>query len=142
MGNLDAVAAHLKADGTTKNLGLEIQCDVGVRLGDVKRLQECAPALLKALPGDPKSIFYNWVLATQTRDYDHAMALLKQARGVTPADQLKKMEQATLASMPAWQKGFRDWRFGALVAFVLFGALAFLVRRGSSQAARTPSTQA
>lgn len=137
VGNLDKVVTHLKDDASTRSAALDIQCTLGVRLADRVRLEQCAPQLSQMAPDSPKTTFFEWALAIQKKDYAAAERLTKKARAAAKSgqasldkEQLALMDQATFEALPVWRKGFRDWRFGAAVAAVLFAGLGLvLVRR-------------
>lgn len=128
--NLDAVIRHLKAEKASATVAWDIECNLGVRLGDVKRLEECTVPWAAVAPSEPKIIFYRWVLALHQKDYRAAMGFIAQAKAAKVARaRVLHMEQATFQAMPIWRRGFRDWRFGAFVAALLAACLALLVVR-------------
>ena len=128
---LDAIVDHLKVDDAAVTVAWDIECNLGVRLGDLKRLGECAPALALKAPEDPKAVFYEWAYAMQQGKFSDAEKFVARAKRVsTDKVQVKAMEAATYKAMPLWRKGFRDWRVGATAAVALFAGLALMLRRG------------
>jgi len=133
ISTLDSVVGHLEEDPKTTSVALDIQCTLGAHEGDLKRLEDCAPKLSAIAPDNPKSLFYQWALAIQKKDYATAERFLARAKAKSPAGaQVAQMERATFDAMPPWRKGlraFRDWRFGAAVSITLFLALSALLLR-------------
>lgn len=136
IADLDAVAAHLKGGPDVGHAtGYDIECQLGARLDDVVRLSECAPALAKLAPNNPKATFFQWVLAMKKKDYAAALGFVKQAKGRAQEPQQQadalQMEKATMEAMPLWKKGFgfSDWRVGATMAGLLALGLTVLVMR-------------
>ncbi len=128
--NIDSVVRHLEKDPSSKTVAWDIECNLGVRLADTKRLHHCTAPWAAMVPDDPKVIFYQWVLALHEKDYAAAERLLRRARNTSaPPAQLKHMERATFEAMPLWRRGFRDWRVGAFASLVLFGVLSLLLLR-------------
>ncbi len=78
--DLTQIVAHLKGEPGTLAAGLQIQCDLAQRLDDVKRLEECAAAVAKETPNDPKLVIYQWGIAMKKEDYKQARALIDAAR--------------------------------------------------------------
>lgn len=135
--NLDLVVKHLKDDPKTRSVGLDIQCTLGARLGDEKRLAACTPELAEAAPGSFKATFFEWSLAINQKNFGAAEKLLARARSAAAKgegaavdkERLVLMEKATFEAMPTWRKGFRDWRVGAGATVLLFAGLGLLLLR-------------
>jgi hypothetical protein len=137
IGNLDAVVRHLVGIPEARSVGLDIQCQLGTRLGDEERLSICAPALIKIAPDNEKSLFYGWTLSMHHQDFTSARAFADRAVKVAALpkemEQARSIQRATIDAMPFWKKGFgfRDWRVGAMTAVFLASILAFLLTRKS-----------
>lgn len=138
IADLDAVVGHLKGGPDAGHAAAyDIECQLGARLDDLVRLQDCAPALAKMGPNDPKATFFQWVLAIKKKDYPAALGFVKQAkeRANDPEHRAEalRMEKATLEAMPLWRKGFgfRDWRVGATLTGLLAIGLTLLLMRRS-----------
>ena len=132
-----AVITNLQSDESTRRLANELQCELGVRIEDAKRLEECTTALAAVAPDDPRTISYRWALALTKKDFGQARTVIEHAKATTmPPEGIRQMEQATLAAEPLWRKGLRDWRIPAGLSGILVAAgLAFLVvRRRSAMA--------
>jgi tetratricopeptide (TPR) repeat protein len=139
--NLDAVVAHLKETDATRMTGLNIECAVGAHEADSTRLQRCVPELMTKAPDNYETLYYAWAMAMVKHDYAGAERLVERLKKTsTSPTNMKLIETATLAAMPAWRKGlraFRDWRVGALSSVVLFSGLALMLMR---RRADVPST--
>jgi hypothetical protein len=137
--DVDQMVDHLKKQEGSQSVAWDIQCNLGVHLADVRRLQECTTPWAVVAPDEPKVIFFQWVLALHQKDFAAAERCVAHAKRVAaPPEQVTHMAKATLDAMPLWRKGFRDWRVGAIVAVLLATALAFFtLRRNSHQAEAT-----
>ncbi|MEI9953432.1 MAG: hypothetical protein WDO74_31750 [Pseudomonadota bacterium] len=60
--------------------GLQVQCDLAERMDDLKRLRECADAMTRETPKDPKLLVYQWGVAMKEEDYQRAQTLIDSAR--------------------------------------------------------------
>ncbi len=78
--DLTQIATHLKAEQGATAAGLKVQCDLAQRLDDAKRLDECAKAVAKETPEDPKLVIYQWGVAMKQEDYARARQLVETAR--------------------------------------------------------------
>ncbi|MET0790993.1 MAG: hypothetical protein ABW061_05685 [Polyangiaceae bacterium] len=78
--DLSQIATHLKAEQGAMAAGLKVQCDLAQRLDDAKRLEECATAVAKETPDDPKLVIYQWGVAMKQEDYARARQLIATAR--------------------------------------------------------------
>ena len=78
--DLTQIATHLKAEQGAMAAGLKVQCDLAQRLDDANRLDECAKAVAKETPDDPKLVIYQWGVAMKREDYARARQLVEAAR--------------------------------------------------------------
>jgi tetratricopeptide (TPR) repeat protein len=135
--DVDAVIDHLKKDESARPAGFEVQCNLAVRLGDKKRLEECAPALAVIAPGDPKTLFFQWSLALMQRDFPAARRFIEHAKASPmKPEEVAKMEEATIGALPIWRRAFHDWRIPTTLGILLFAGLAILTtwRRSDAMA--------
>jgi hypothetical protein len=133
--DVDAVIEHLKGDPAARPAGLEVQCDLGVRLGDKKRLEECAPALAELAPDNPKAVFFQWSLALMKHDYAAANTFLAHAKASPmKREEVAKMEEATIGALPIWRRAFHDWRIPATLLVLVAAALGMTMTWRRSRA--------
>jgi tetratricopeptide (TPR) repeat protein len=133
--DLDAVVEHLKNDQAARPAAFEIECSLGVRLGDKRRLDECAPSLAALAPDDTKTLFYQWSLALMQHDYAAASAFLEHAKkSPMPREDVSKMEDATIGALPVWRRAFHDWRIPATLAILVAAALGMAMTWRRSRA--------
>lgn len=78
--DLTQISSHLKAEAGGMAAGLLVQCNLAQRLDDVSRLEECAAAVAKETPNDPKLPIYQWGVAMKREDYGQARQILASAR--------------------------------------------------------------
>jgi tetratricopeptide (TPR) repeat protein len=140
--DIEAVLARLESDLHDVAL-LEsvayLRCDLGLRLEQVNRLQQCTGALQALGASGPRLLGYEWALSMLNGDTEQARALIERARAA-------RLPPAAIASMVRRLDGARGttslderMRFapGALVVFALafvLGAALFLWQRGRSGA--------
>jgi tetratricopeptide (TPR) repeat protein len=125
--DVDTVIAHLKTDEAGRPSAYEIECNLAVRIGDVKRLEECTPILNLAAPDDSKTIFFQWSLALMHRDFSGAKDLLERAKASSmPPKDIRFMEEAMVKALPIWRRFMFDWRLGATLALMVLGGAALL----------------
>lgn len=133
--DLAEVSMHLKAEQGGMAAGLQVQCDLAERLDDLKRLRECADAMARETPNDPKLLVYQWGVAMKEENYDRAQALIDAARkkSLQPAG-IEMMERATREQSAPQQRVARAVQhhpvlFGAGVGLLCVAGLAFVLRR-------------
>jgi hypothetical protein len=129
-----AVVAHLRADEATSALATDLDCEIGLRLEDVKRLDACASALATTAPDQPRTISYQWALALAQKNFGAARAAIERAKAsAIPVEGLHRMEEATVRAEPLWRKVARDWRVISAGATLVGAALiALRMRRRSA----------
>ena len=128
---LDNVVAHLRKTPDSAATAADIECRVGVRLGDVPRLQRCTGELARLAPDGPNLVGYQWALATLTKDGPAAERALARARhaGVSVAS-VEKMAQATRRAGLT-----RAGSYAAAGAFLLASGVLLVSRRRELAAA-------
>jgi len=146
--DLDAVVTHLRASATSSVLADQLECELGARLSDEKRLAECTKGLALAAPNDAKTISFEWALAMRRGNIAEARTLIGRARDAgMSADGLRRMTEATAAAEPLWLKALRDWRTlaGVLLLAAALVARALLRRgrgRSTQSVTQSPRTEA
>ncbi|MDX2052648.1 MAG: tetratricopeptide repeat protein [Polyangiaceae bacterium] len=130
---LDAVFAHLHKSEDTRVTAALLQCELGVRLEDVARLELCTKLLDQKLPADPKTISFSWALAIKRGDLAQAEAAVARARSAKmPVAAIETMSAATDQIRPWWTRASKHWKQllgGAFVALGVAGASLLLRRR-------------
>ena len=133
--DLDQISVHLKAEQGGMAAGLQVQCDLAERLDDLKRLHECADAMARDTPNDPKLLVYQWGVAMKEENYTQAQALIEAARkkALQPAG-IEMMERATREQSAPQQRIARAFQrhpaaFGVGAGLLCVAALAFALRR-------------
>jgi tetratricopeptide (TPR) repeat protein len=131
--DVDAVITRLKTFDGGPFQAAQIQCGLGARLWDKKRLEECTTVLNAGAPDDPGTLFFQWALAMVNHDFSGATKLLEKANTIAmDPERLQRMRDAILDAQPIWRRGFRDWRVNASLAILVGGGLAmFLATRKS-----------
>jgi len=93
---LDDVFAHLKAEKVDFLPVNYLACDLGVRLEDERRLESCTKDLAAKAPDDPRTITYQWTLATLRRDWSATQRAIEHAeRAKLPPRSIALMRSAT-----------------------------------------------
>jgi hypothetical protein len=124
---VDAQIARLRRTEGGRLAAEQLQCELGMRVGDVAILEECTAGLAAMAATDPKTITFQWALAMQKRESGRAAQLIDRARRAGLAPQaLRDMELATSAVSPSWRQLITDVRL-VFLAFLVGGAL--LLRR-------------
>jgi tetratricopeptide (TPR) repeat protein len=126
--DVTAVIDHLREDESTRQLATDLQCEVGARIEDTQRLEECAAALAAVAPDDARTISYQWALALNRKDFAQARDVIAHAKNTAmPPQGIQHMEEVTRAAEPMWRKALRDWRVPAGAAGVVAAAAIALV---------------
>ncbi len=120
--DLDKILQHLRKMDAGRSVADELNCDLGVRIGSVERLEQCTAAVAATAPGHPRTIYFQWTLALQRGNYDDARRSIERAKAAgTSPERIQQMEKATTAATSVWQRMKRRWPFaggGILVALV------------------------
>jgi hypothetical protein len=138
VAEVEGITTHLQAQEGARAFGYHVQCQLGLRLEDIGRLERCTAGLVKEAPGDAKTISFQWALAIKKGERDQARALVARAQqaGVAP-EGLARMREATEALGAPWKRWLLDRRL--LLAASVIAALAAVVynrrRRGLQQTA-------
>ncbi|HYQ47307.1 MAG TPA: hypothetical protein VER11_35295 [Polyangiaceae bacterium] len=127
--DLSEIATHLKAEQGGMAAGLQVQCNLAERLDDVKRLDECATAVAKETPNDPKLPIYQWGVAMKREDYAQARTILASARqGAIATPGIDVMDRMTEEQSAVGRRAARftvRYALPLAVAFALVLALGF-----------------
>lgn len=129
VAELAQVNAHLQTIEGGPELAQSIDCEIGVRNEDVKRLQQCTEALQKKEPGKARTITYQFAYALARRDEGRAKQVIAEARRVAlPVAAIQKMEASLSLARPRWRKLIGSWQFvSVLIAIALAAASGSLV---------------
>lgn len=79
VSEVDAVFAHLAAQGSQSADAGWLMCRLGVKLESVERLQQCLDVLERALPDASATLPYRFSLAMLERDFTRARDLIQRA---------------------------------------------------------------
>jgi predicted Zn-dependent protease len=128
---LSNVLDHLRGDPAGRQVVDDLTCQLGVRLEDVKRLEQCTTALAAKAPADPRTISYQWALALKRGNFDEAADLIERARATDMKPEgIDNMVRGTEAILATRRRRFYAWGFGALaIALGLGAATVFFVSR-------------
>jgi predicted Zn-dependent protease len=127
---LAKVLGHLDTQPEVKVAASHLRCEVAVRLADAAQLQTCTQSLATLAPDDPKTVVFQWTLATMKGEKQRAEDLVVRARAVGVAQEgVARMEAVTLgdAGMSMRSKAMIGATAAALLAAGL--AVAFTRRR-------------
>jgi hypothetical protein len=133
IGHVDEAVAHLTKSESSANVAADLQCQLGLRLKDEKRLEQCTTALQKHDPKDMKGISYGWLLAVMRLDRKAAASFVERARqaGAT-ADTVQWMDSSTRALRSPFEQAVRKAApvlAVGLGAGILVGLLLWFARR-------------
>lgn len=131
--DIEEMLVHLRNEPGTAALVQQLTCDLGTKLEDPKRLQECTDALVKTAPNDAKTISYLWALAMAKGDLAEATRLIDRAKqaGMKPEGLALMQKGVTKESaLPARMKRHRNLLIGLGVGLVVaLGLVGFFMRR-------------
>jgi tetratricopeptide (TPR) repeat protein len=124
--DLEAVLTHLRGVAGATVVANALNCELGIRMSDVKRLEECAGPLAETAPNDPLAIFSQWYLAVFKKNTAEAERLVGVARasGMSPVD-LQRMEKVTWESTPFWRRALKRWPIVASGVLLVAAGIAF-----------------
>jgi tetratricopeptide (TPR) repeat protein len=128
---LTNVIQHLREDPAGHDMADDLECQLGVRLEDSFRLQECTAALVARAPHDPKTISYQWALAVARDDFDGAEGLIASARETSMNPEgIDQMVRGLSSLRETRRSRFYAWGFGGLAVVLAGGAaMVFTSRR-------------
>jgi len=129
VAELAQVNAHLRTIEGGPALSQSIDCEIGVRNEDLKRLEQCTDALQKSEPGKARTITYQFAYALARKDESRARQVIAEARkAALPAAAIQKMETSVSMARPGWRKLIGSWQFmSVLVAIAVAAACSSLV---------------
>jgi tetratricopeptide (TPR) repeat protein len=132
------VIAHLKSEDAGRDIGNELECELGVRTSDRKQLRECTTALGATAPNDPKTIGYEWALAMLEGDIGGARRFLTEAgKAGVSEEKIKIMQQAVTTATGRQNRAFGLTAAGLLI---LLGAISYgLVAKVRRRAVAVPT---
>jgi hypothetical protein len=130
VGLLGNVLQHLRDDPGGKDAADELECQLGVRLEDIDRLQRCTAALAARAPDDAKTLSYQWALAMERGNVREAEALLERTRSTAMKPEgLEQMERAIASFQAARRRKMYTWGFGGLAILAGIGVAAIMASR-------------
>ena len=128
--DVSAVIKHLRATDGGALLAEQVECQLGIQIEDVKRLDRCTKALAKATPNDPQTLIFQWSYAMLRKDFGEAKRLVQALKktSVKP-EAIAKMAEATSKKSALWRRFGYDWRYQVALAIALLGGAVVLLRR-------------
>jgi hypothetical protein len=145
--DLDNAIAHLRAQPdaalpTVAGPAAVMECQLGVKENDGKRLENCTAVLAKTAPNDPHTLTFQWSLAMKQYDYSTARRFLAQMSTTKMLpDAQAKLRAATDKAATWWRRPFTDPRYGFGTLLVI-GLVALLLMRKRAQLRDAPPTGA
>ncbi len=143
--DIDAIVAHLqqeaKGDKDILTMASQLQCELGARLNDGKRLETCTRALSTLTPNAPENFVFRWALAMQRGDQTEAERIIAQAKAAKVAEvvltrmtsgmQVVQAGQRAqrMAALKAQLYAFANPRNATIVAALVLAALGWFVSR-------------
>jgi len=125
---LAQVLDHLDTQPEVKAAASHLRCEVAVKLADVAQLQTCTQSLAALAPDDPKTVVFQWTLATMKGEKQRAQELLVRARAVGVAQEgVARMEAVTLGGAHLSARGMT--MIGVTTAALLAAGLAVAFTR-------------
>lgn len=147
--DMDDAIAHLRAqpdaaEPTVAGPAAVMECQLGVKEDDAKRLKSCTAVLAKTAPNDPHTLTFQWSLAMKQHDYSEARRLLAQmaTTKMLPEAQ-EKLRFATDKAATWWRRPFTDPRYGfGTLLLIGLGALFVIRKRAQLRDASPTGTAA
>jgi len=136
--DMEAATSHLQQQPDAAGPAAVIECQLGVKLEDEKRLAHCTFVLSKTAPDDPHTLTFQWSLAMKRHNYSEARRLLS-VMGKTPMlpAALAQLQTATDKEGAWWRRPFVDPRYG-LGLVGLIGVAGVLLFRKRAQLRDAP----
>jgi tetratricopeptide (TPR) repeat protein len=134
---LSNVIQHVRDDPSGHDLADDLECQLGVRLEDVSRLQKCTAALAARAPDDPKTLSYEWALALKRGNMKEAAAVLERARSTEMKPEgIEQMERGMASAQAIRRRRLYALGLGglAIIAGAGLAALFATRRRGVARA--------
>jgi hypothetical protein len=133
LADVEAAARHLESQPAARVPGLQLECRLAVKSGNLALLDECSRALATAAPNDPSTWVFSWTLASRRGRSDEARGFIERARAAgLAADAVARMESASGGGR------LRPLLLGGVGLVVVAGG-AWLLRR-RRRAAAPPSS--
>ena len=127
--DLDKILDHLRKMESGRAVVDELNCDIGVRLGSVERLESCTAALASTAPDHPRTVYFQWTLALLQKRYADARLLVLRAKATgTSAERVQQMEKATTAASSVWFRMKRRWPIALGGILMALTGVVFWVR--------------
>jgi hypothetical protein len=122
------VVDHMKGDDEGHAAGVQMQCEVAIRTGDVAKLQECTATLAAATPNDPATLSFEWALALRQGHKEEATKFLEAAKTAGLSDSaIKAMQDEMASDTRRANRGMLAFGVG-FVILLAAGIAGFLVR--------------
>ncbi|MDP8999680.1 MAG: hypothetical protein M3O46_06170 [Myxococcota bacterium] len=134
---LTDVVKHVRDDPNGGDAAaVEIECDIGVKMRDASRLQQCTYAMSARAPNAAKTLTYEWSLAMVQGRYEEAERLIQLANeGSMRPDGLAQMERETARERSRHRMALV---FGGASALLLIAALALATAAFRRRSAVSP----
>lgn len=138
---LDQVLAHLreqaKSDADLVLPSSLLECEVGVRLEDVKRVESCTKQLQKLAPKDPKTLTFRWALAMLHKDRSEAERVIAQAKQAKAPEAVLERMAAGLRVMqgPSSRELLQARALPIAIGLLCLGAIGWALTRRRLQRA-------
>jgi tetratricopeptide (TPR) repeat protein len=139
---LNQIIEHLKKESGAEVTAAQIECDLGVRLEDSKRLRRCTNVLAQKAPSDAKTLTYRWALAMQESDFDAARSVIEQAKkAAVEPKAIASMQAATVARSSLGARLAKYWKIEAVALLAIAAGFLFWVAlRRRERLAPTPAS--
>lgn len=125
--DLSRINGHLQTIEGGPDLAQSIECEIGVRNEDLKRLEQCTQALAKKEPNAARTITYQFAYALARKDEHGAAQAIQAAKAAAlPAAAIQKMESSLTLARPAWRRFLGSWQF-VLALVTLLAAVGAIV---------------
>ena len=128
--DLNAAVKHLRAQPNGAGPAAVIECELGVKLEDEKRLANCTSVLAKTTPNDPHTLTFEWALAMKRHNYGEAQRLLTvMSKTAMVPTALAELRAATDKAAAWWRRPFTDPRYGVGLLLLIGGCVLLVVRK-------------
>lgn len=127
---VSTIVAHLKSKPENLAAASEIECRVAVHTEDASLLERCTATLAGIAPTDPKTINFEWALATLNKDLPGAKRALEKARQAG----VKGPDLSRMASVTREAEMTRAISYVVALVLVLAAASVLFFRRRELQA--------
>jgi hypothetical protein len=125
---LNQIVEHLKKESGAEVAAAQIECELGVRLEDAKRLRRCTNVLGQKAPSDAKTLTYRWALALQESDFDTARNVIEQAKkAAIEPKALASMQAATAARSSVGARLTKYWKVEAIALLAIAAGFLLVV---------------